>query len=352
MWMYALTGPFAGSICDRVSRKVIIVTALVFWSLTTGATAFAHSFIRLVVLRAVSGLGEAFYFPAALSLLAQVHGPDTRSRALSLHQSGVYVGTVAGGGLAAWVAQQHGWHRSFTVFGAGGLLLAALLAALLREPSRAQLPQGSAASATNEGLRSLAQNRYAQMLVLIFIGANFVASCFLTWLPTFLFQRWHLSVSSAGLQATLYLQVSSVVGVLIGGLLADRFVKRASGGRMRTQALGLLAGVPFLLAVGWASTFDVLVVALLGIGLCKGIYDSNIWASLYDTVSARERGVAAGLMNSLGWIGGGLAPLYIAARVPQVGMGNALSSTGLLYGLLGICMFLLASRFSSRLNPR
>lgn len=349
MWMYALTGPVAGRLCDRFSRKWIIVIALTFWSVVTGATAFVHTLGPLIALRALSGLGEAFYFPAALSLLADYHGPDTRSRALAFHQSGVYVGTVAGGGLAAWIAERSGWHQSFAVFGVGGLVLAVILAAYLRQPHlRHTVERVPETLSLGKQLLRLTRNRRAQLLVCIFIGANFVASCFLTWLPTYLYQRWHLNVASAGLQATIYVQVASILGVLLGGLLADRMSRKRRGGRMRTQAIGLFLGAPFLLLFGGASALSLVVIALVGFGLAKGIYDSNIWASLYDTVREEERGFAAGLMNSLGWIGGGLAPLYVAGLSGHMGMGHALGDTGWLYLVLGALMALLASRFARR----
>ncbi len=117
MWMYALFGPFAGSLSDRFPRKSLVLGALLFWSFATAATALTHTFTQLMICRALGGLGEAFYFPAAMSLISDYHGAATRSRAMSLHQSGVYAGTIAGGALSGLIGQNYGWRSSFVILG-------------------------------------------------------------------------------------------------------------------------------------------------------------------------------------------------------------------------------------------
>jgi predicted MFS family arabinose efflux permease len=341
IWAYALTGPIAGWLCDRARRKLIILGALLFWSSVTAATAFVHQYPLLVVVRALSGLGEAFYFPAALSMIGDYHPASTRSRAMSLHQTSVYVGTVAGGGLAALVAERHGWHQSFLVFGLGGVLLVLILALFLREPHHAASVEEAPRSNFGRKWIAYLNNGPAITLTAVFVGANFVASTLLTWLPTYLFQHMGLSITSAGLQSTLSLQGASICGVMLGGWLADYFVLRFRGGRMLTQALGLLCGFPFLLMTGLTHSLAVLLTMLIAVGLAKGIYDSNIWASLYDVIAPDSRGFAVGLMNSIGWIGGGLAPIYVALASRYVGMGPAISSTAFLYLVLGTTLLLL-----------
>ncbi len=326
MWMYALFGPVAGWLCDRVSRKALVLGGLIFWSVVTGATALAHSYAQLVACRALGGLGEALYFPASMSLIADYHTTRTRSRAMALHQSSVYAGSIAGGAVSGYIGQSYGWRDSFVLFGSLGIGLGLLLWAFIREPARGQadravvlesaedaLPvQATNAPAANEGiLRPIAEvlrRPLVLVLIAVFIGANFVAVVFLAWLPTFLFESFHMSLAMAGLNGTAYLQIASVLGVLCGGVLADAAVKRGTrwqhGGRMLTQALGLLCGVPFLFAVGQTRLVPMLLTALVGFGFFKGLYDANLWASLYDVVPLRLRGTAVGLMNSLGWLVG------------------------------------------------
>jgi predicted MFS family arabinose efflux permease len=352
MWAYALCGPVAGWLCDRVSRKRTILAALLFWSLATAATAMARGYMGLVLVRALGGLAEAFYFPAALSLIADYHGAATRSRAMSLHQSGVYVGSVAGGALAAWIGERHGWRFPFVYFGAVGVLLALMLLIALRERPRGTMDMGLALPPMRAEERrpwsSLLTNRSALAVAAIFLGANFVAMIFLSWTPTFLYERFHLTLSMAGFSGVAYLQVSSILGVLAGGWIADRLVQRQCGGRMLAQAGGLLLGTPFLFLTGWVHTLGAVMAAIIGFGLGKGIYDANIWASLYDVIPVNQRGVAVGAMNSLGWVGGGIATVGIAVAASHFGFAACLSATSAIYLVLAAGMFLLARHLRRR----
>ena len=352
MWMYALSGPLAGWLCDRFSRKTLVLGALLFWSVATASTAFAHGYWQLILCRALGGLGEAFYFPASMSLISDYHR-ETRSRAMSIHQSSVYAGTIAGGAVSGAVGQYYGWQSSFILFGTIGVLLALSLWTLLREPARGMSEQLShPALVPNakvdpraglfEALKELFSNRVVLLLIVVFMGANFVAVVFLAWMPTFLYEKFHMSLSMAGFSATAYLQIASVLGVLSGGFLADATVKRGGkwqqGGRVFTQAVGLLCGVPFLFLTGWAISVHWLILAMIGFGFFKGMYDANIFASLHDAVRLERRGVAVGVMNSLAWLGGGVAPVAIAVIAGHYGMSAGISATAGIYLLTGLLM--------------
>jgi predicted MFS family arabinose efflux permease len=355
MWMYALCGPFTGWISDRFSRKWLILGSLIFWSVVTGATAIAHTYTSMVWCRALGGLGEAFYFPAAMSMISDYHGPSTRSRAMSLHQTAVYAGSIAGGTISAVVGQHSGWRSSFIFFGGCGIALGIVLMFLLREPRRGQSELAAhrqpLKTSTAQTLREILGNRMVLLLIAIFMGANFVAVVFLTWLPTFLYQKFHMSLSMAGLNASLYLQAASFLGVLCGGYLADRFSRHRGGGRQLTQALGLLLGAPFLFLTGWTLSIPVLVLAMIGFGYFKGLYDANIIAGIYDVVAIQNRGTAAGIANSLGWLGGGLAPISIALGSAKFGMSACISATAAIYLVIGLLTLLASRRLRGTRNP-
>ena len=346
MWMYALFGPFAGWLCDRLPRKSLVLGGLVFWSVITAATAIAHSFAQLIVCRALGGLGEAFYFPAAMSLISDYHGPATRSRAMSLHQSAVYAGSIAGGALSGFMGQSYGWRSSFILFGSLGVALGLVLWGLLREPVRGMADADSSDVDSHgggnvlAGIREVFENRMVLLLVVVFMAANFVAVVFLTWMPTFLYQKFHMSLAMAGLNGTAYLQIASVLGVLSGGLLADRLRRRHAGGRILAQSIGLLCGVPFLFLTGWTIKVPLLLVGMIGFGYFKGLYDANIFAGLYDVVPVKRRGAAAGILNSLGWLGGGFAPVLIAVAASRFGLSACISATAAIYLAIGVAMFL------------
>jgi MFS family permease len=369
-WVYAGAAPLAGVLADRLTRRRIIIGACLVWSCFTLATAWCSGVGTFIAVRALTGLGEAFYFPAAMSLVSDYHDRRTRSRALSWHQSGVYAGTILGSWLAAVLAAQSGWRFPFYWFGPLGVLLAVVLSRWLCETGRGAAdalqggqvgPRDAAAAATlpaRETLALIARTPAALLLMLAFLGANFVAVVFLTWTPTFLVEKFRFSVGAAGLNGTLYIHLASAVAVPLAGWLADRLTPRYAGGRMTVQAGGLIAGAFFVFLVGTTGRISTLIAAMAVFGFCKGFYDSGIFASLYDTIEPRARGTAAGLINTVGWGGAALGPLFVGlatryGRRPQEwqNMSEAIAWCGAIY-LLAAALVLAAMAFHARSRNR
>jgi MFS family permease len=330
MWVYAAGAPFAGYIGDRVRRKDLILGGCVFWSLVTMATGWCGRLFHFVTVRALEGLGETFYFPASMSLISDYHDERTRSRAMSLHQSSVYAGTILGSWLGAWFAEYHGWRLGFYFFGGIGLVLAAVLYGFLIEPKRGQAERSAPAPqiATPTLPQAFAitfAHPASYFIVGGFVLANFVAAIFLTWTPLFLVEKFHFKLTSAGLNGSIFIQVASICSVPLGGLFADKLAVKIPGGRLLVQIIGLLIGAMFLVAVGLAAEVSSLLVAMAGFGLCKGLYDSNIFAGIYDVVPFHARGTAAGVMNMLGWAGGALGPLTFG-WVAEHGSGSSIQN--------------------------
>jgi MFS family permease len=187
-------------------------------------------------------------------------------------------------------------------------------------------------------IAELFTNPMVRILTMVFVGANFVAMIFLTWMPSFLYRKFNLSLAMSGVSATVYLQIASVLGVISGGILADRLARKNHAGRMLTQALGLSLGVPFIFLAGWTLSVPVMILALAGFGYFKGLYDANIWASLHDVVRPEQRASAVGFMNSIGWIGGGVAPVAIAAASERFGMSASISANSMIYLLVAVLL--------------
>lgn len=380
MWVYALSAPLAGRTGDHVSRKMLILGGLYVWSIVTGFTAACSKLWQFVFVRGAEGLGETFYFPASMSMVSDYHSPRTRSRAMSLHQTSVYAGTVGGASLAGWMAQHYNWRYPFVVLGAAGVLLGLVLAAFIREPLRNEAERRErgdlgphdtresavASSAPSREVRTwrsfvvapfadilafaweLVRIPSALLLVLAFFGANFVAFVFMTWMPTFLKEKYELDLGSAGFSATIYLQAASMCGAMVGGFLADSWGVRRAGGRALVQALGALCGVPFIFLCGNTPDLITLFWSMTCFGFAKGIYDSNIWASLYDVVPAEKRGTAVGLTNMIGWLGAGIGSTAVGIVVDSgFTMSEAISSTAVIY--IGVACMLAASAY---LAPR
>ncbi|HEV3163652.1 MAG TPA: MFS transporter [Isosphaeraceae bacterium] len=347
MVVYALMAPLSGFVVDLAPRRRLIVLGLGFWSLICTATALSRKFWHLLVFRAAEGLGESFYFPASMSILADYHGPRTRSRAMSLHQTSVYAGTVGGGALAGFLGERYGWRSPFLILGVIGLLYSALLLRLIIEPVRGKAEMKAEPALADDaiGLPATRANLARHVLEIVtvpsacallavFAGANFVAAVMLTWLPKFVYSKFATGLGSASMIANL-LHLASLAGALCGGPLAD-WAARRPGGRVRVQAFSLLLGAPCVLLAGWTARLPVLMAALIAAGLCKGFYDANIFASIYDVVRIEVRGTAAGLMNTIGWAGASLAPLAVGLAADRYGLSVAMASTSAVYLAAGL----------------
>jgi len=321
-WVYAAAAPVAGIVADRFSRKWLIVLACIVWSFFTLATGWCGGLVSLIVVRALTGLGETFYFPSSMSMLSDYHGTETRSRALSWHQSSVYAGTILGSWMAAELAERAGWRAPFYWFGPIGVIIAIILVRFLDEPDRGS---GAGRSAKTMDYRIYGEERMpvrrtigiifrtpsAMLLMAGFLCANFVAVIFLAWTPKFLVDKFHYAIGAAGLTGAVYIHLASAVTVPFAGWLADRLSRRFKTGRMLVQAAGLTIGATFVFIVGNTASTVTLMLAMTLFGVCKGFYDSGIFASLYDVIEPRARGTAAGIMNTIGWGGGALGPLAV-----------------------------------------
>jgi MFS family permease len=354
-WVYGLGAPFAGLIVDQVRRKTAILAGLHVWSVICMATALSRNFRHLFFFRAAEGLGETFYFPASMSMLSDYHGKATRSRAMGLHQTSVYIGTIAGGFFAGLIGQYYGWRWSFIVFGGLGMVLGLFLQRYLREPRRGAADLADAGLAKRDKTVRLPLRQFlktiwgtptALTLMGAFMCANFVAVVLLSWMPKFLHDKFSMSLAMSGLTATIFVQLASMVAAPLGGWLADGLRQRTPGGRMMVQALGVFGGAPFVVLCGMTQSVTWLLVALTAWGFFKGLYDANIFASVYDVIRPEARGTAAGFMNTVGWLaGGGSAPLVIGLIAQRESLGFAIAAASVVYVaagvllLLGICCF-------------
>lgn len=352
--IYGLTGPFAGYVVDHIRRKIAILGGLEVWSVICIFSALARNFGQLLLFRASEGLGEAIYYPAALSMVSDYHGALTRSRAMGFLQTSVYAGTVGGGYLAGVIAQRHGWRVSILLFGALGCVLGISLIGILREPKRGSADASGASESGSAFSRQALSWRDIPSLIRIpsllalmgvFACANFVALVLLTWIPTYLYSKFHLSLATAAFDAAVYPQLASIGGSVAGGYLADLFVISNPRSRILVQCGGVLAGAPFVIYCGLSHSLSGVIAALICWGFCKGVYDSNIFAAAFDVVPVRARGTVSGLMNCIGWlIGGGAAPVTIGFLATYMTLGKAIATSSIVYGLAGVLLIFTAAR--------
>lgn len=300
-WTYAVLSPFGGYIADRFSKRWVICGSLFVWSLVTWWTGHVTTFDQLVAARALMGISEAFYIPCALALITQYHPANTRSRAVGVHQTGIYIGQILGG-FAGYVADspEHGWRWAFSTCGMIGVIYAIPLLAALRDPAR----EGSAATiaaekkaATAGVFRGLLTNRNFLLLVLYFTLPAIAGWVVRDWMPEILREKFNLGQGKAGVSAILYVQLASLVGAVLGGILADRWMRTTSRGRIFTSAIGMVLFLPALFSVGNAGTLGMAIAGLIVFGLGWGFFDCNNMPILCQIARPEWRATGYGIMN-------------------------------------------------------
>lgn len=340
-WVYAMLVPAAGLLGDAVNRKTVICSALFLWSATTAFSGMVTGFAAFLILRAATGCGEALYYPAATSIISDYHGEKTRAMAMSIHQTSLYFGVVMSGTIAGYVGQHYGWRAAFLGFGVVGVGVALLAYCVLREPRRGG-GDGQLAAPETMGLTARVAEVFrspaSAMLMVCFCGMSFSSVAIVTWMPTLLYRSFHYSLAEAGFHATFYHQLGAFVGVLAGGHISDRGASRSVLSRPTVQAVGLLGAAPFVWWLGHTDSRTAMFTALGLFGVFRGLYDSNLFASLYEVIRPQARATATGLMLSAGFLVGGSSPVVVGRLSQSAGLGPALGWTALGYAAAGLLM--------------
>lgn len=357
-WVYAAASPIAGDVGDRLPRKWVVLGGLYIWSLITGLTAQCTRVWQFILVRGAEGLGETFYIPSSMALISDYHSSRTRSRAIGFHQTSIYAGTIGGSALAGWMAERYGWQSPFWVLAIAGILLGLAVHFFIREPERNGAERRESGRVETESQATMPLSRFlpeffrtptAVLLVVVFFGANMVGLVFLTWMPTFLKEKFGLNLAAAGLGATIFIQLASMAGSMLGGVIADRWSRTNPAGRILVQSAATFFGAPFIFLCGYTRNPALLIVAMSLFGLSKGVYDSNLTPAFYDVVPASRRSTATGLMNLVGWIGAGLGSVGIGIAVDHhISMSVAISSTGLIYLAVSVLLYAAAMRTAPR----
>lgn len=341
--VFGLLVPFAGVAGDIIDRRRVVFLSLLVFSSGTLLTGFASSFFLLLIFRGLAtGAGEAFYAPAAGSLIGSAHD-RTRARALSLHQTANYTGTVLGSLLAGWVGQTYGWRAAFIIYGVMGLAWAAVFYLRTRRyavPPPVTRARGDQRALFGEAVKLIATTPALIGQMLAFGGLIFVSVGFLTWSPTLLFERFGLRLADAGFSATFYHFLGAYVGVLGASWLTDRLIPRIPRIRLLVMAFGLVASAPF---IWWAAGAQILVeiyVALGAFGVARGMYDAGIFAAIFDVVEDRLRATVLGIVLASGFLIGAASPLIMGSMKAQYGLEGGMQMLAVAALIAGVVLFI------------
>lgn len=309
LWIYGLMSPISGIIADKVNRKWLIVGSLFVWSAVTFAMGYAKTFDQLYWLRAVMGVSEALYIPAGLSLIADYHSSKTRSLAVGIHMTGLYMGQALGG-FGATIADKFSWQQAFHSFGIVGIVYSALLIFFLREKRTADEKKPGDAIAVKtkapllKGLGILFTNISFWIILFYFAIPSLPGWGVKNWLPTLFAQNLGIDMSRAGPLSTITIAASSFIGVIFGGILSDRWVQKNLRGRIYTSAIGLGLTIPALLFIGFGHSLFAVIGSAFCFGFGFGMFDANNMPILCQFVSKKYQATAYGLMNMVGVFAG------------------------------------------------
>ena len=341
LWIYGCISPFAGAIADRISRKWLIIGSLAVWSGVTLAMGFCTTYNQIYVLRALMGISEALYIPAGLSLIADYFTGSSRSLAVGIHMTGLYLGQAVGG-FGATIAAAFSWQQTFLCFGIVGVAYAALLAIMLEDRRNEKSecgPDAAEPPAKEPVWKSFAlifSNISFWTILFFFAASSLPGWSTKNWLPTLFAESLGIPMSQAGPLSTITISVSSFFGVLIGGSLSDNWVRKNIRGRIYTSAIGLAMMIPALVFIGLGSG----LVSAIGAGVCFGVgygmFDTNNMPILCQFVSSRHRATAYGIMNMTGVFFGALITQVLGrwADNGNLGLGFALMAAPLGIALL------------------
>lgn len=341
--VFGLLVPFAGLAGDRFNRRSIVVLSLLVFSIGTLLTGFAPGFLFLLLFRGVAtGAGEALYAPAANALIADNHD-ETRSRALSIHQTANYTGVVLGSLFAGWVADHHGWRAAFAVFGAAGIAWALVI--LWRARSAPPPPRSEIAppARLGESARYLLSSPSLIGQTLGFSGLVFVLVGYLTWMPTILYERFDMPLAAAGFYAVVFHHVLGYLGLLAAGFATDRMAVGRPRLRALSMALALIACGPFIWLAAEGQTPWLVYLALAGFGLFRGVYDANLYAAIFAEVDNRLRATVTGLIVAVAYVVGATAPLLMGILKASLGPQAGLTLLAAVAAATGSAFFALAS---------
>ncbi len=310
LWVYGTLSPFGGLLADRFNRRSVILTSLFVWSAVTWATSCAQTFPQLLAARALMGISEACYIPAALALIADYHRGPTRSLATGLHMSGIYAGAALGG-IGGYIAQRQGWRSSFFIFGIIGVVYAIGLMFSLRDVPKAESPVESVSEKLE--IPAMLKSLFGTGGFWLLLAANALIGTanwgVNGWLPKYLQDHFKLNLGQAGFSATAYIQVASFVAVLLGGIWADRWSRNNPRARALVPAIGYCVAGPCLLLAAMTDLFPAAILGLIVFGIGRGFFDTNHMPILRQLVPERYSATAYGFQNFTSCAAGGLMVL-------------------------------------------
>ncbi len=353
--IFAMSLPVFGFAADRLSKKWIIVFAVLLWSIATMITGFATGMLMFIIFRCVAtGLGEGAFGPSNYATIADYHDKDTRATAMSIHQTSYYLGVIVTGFLATWLCSLVGWRWVFAIFGGLGVILGGVIIVHLKDKVK-EVPVEKVSAQVKpkvsllESLKLFFTIPTVICLTLAYAGLIFVLQGYLTWSTVYLQEKFpEMSLVEAGFSAVFYTHIAALVGILIAGRISDKVASKKSQYRILLQGLGLLIASPFLAMIGLSTSAILVFIGFSGFGFWRGFFDANTYAVLYDVVPKKYHASATGISSFLGWGIGSMSPLILGIMKPHLGLSTSIASLSIVWLVFSLVLFVAFKFFYAR----
>jgi MFS family permease len=344
LWTYGILSPFAGFLADKFNRSRVVIVSLLVWSAVTWLTAYSRTFEQLLLTRILMGISEACYIPAALALISDYHRSSTRSLATGIHMTGVMVGSSLGF-LGGWIAENHTWNSVFILFGIIGIAYSILVSFILHDPPVNRISTVTGKSEKKISFFTAFGDLFRSRCYLLMLGywglLGIVGWLVIGWLPTYYKEHFNLSQGMAGLYATGYLYPASIVGLLLGGVLADRWSKANRLARIHIPAIGLCVAAPCIFIASSTTILSLAVIAFILYAVTRSFGDTNMMPMLCLVANPRYLATGYGILNFFSTIIGGIA-LYAGGvlRDTDIDLNNIYKFAALIMIICAALLFM------------
>lgn len=294
--------PF-GFLADRFSRKAITAIGIFFWSAASFAGGLVSTFFLFQFARAVVGLGEAAYAPAAQSMISGAFPVERRAFAQAIFASGMLLGGAAGLAFGGLVGPRFGWQVTLFVVAVLGIFPGVALVGL-EEP-----PRGRRSEVVP--IRHLLSVPAFVAMIAGGVCFTFSTVSLTSWAVDFAKNYKDFSLSEASISLSMITLFSLVLGVLIGGYVADRLQRMFPYGRIIAVAAAFLVATPFLLLAIQSEEKSVVLVALFVACFFMSWYHGPVTAVLHDMMPRRAHATSVGVYMLATQLLGGVGPQVV-----------------------------------------
>ena len=347
----AFSVPVFGFLADNISKKKIIVFAILLWSIATSVSGCVTGFLTFIIFRSVAtGLGEGSFAPANYATIADYHGRETRATAMSIHQTSYYLGVIITGLVASWLSDMFGWRFVFILFGGLGVIWGLVMFVRLKdkEPETTSIPIQTSKPSFFECLKLFFTIPTAICLTLAYSSVIFVLQGYLTWSTFYLQEKFNLGLVDAGFSAMFYTHIAALLGILIAGRTSDFFAKKKSQYRILLQSFGLLLAVPFIMLIGQSTMLVWVYIGFAGFGFWRAFFDANTYSVLYDVIPKKYHATATGVQSFIGFGIGSLSPWILGMLKPQLGLSMGITLLSVPWIIFAVVLFIAYKFFYAR----